>query len=43
MMAAIGLKNFYLRNEAQLKKGILNLQHPINHGIVTNWNNIKKL
>jgi len=31
------------RDEAQTKKGILNLKHPIEHGIVTNWDDMEEI
>ncbi|XP_038559276.1 actin-3-like isoform X1 [Micropterus salmoides] len=38
----IGPKNGYMGNEAQNKRGILTLEYPIEHGIVTNWDNMEK-
>lgn len=39
------LCNTHLRNrdEAQAKRGILNLKYPIEHGIVTNWDDMEKI
>ena len=31
------------RDEAQAKRGILNLKYPIEHGIVTNWDDMEKI
>lgn len=33
----------YARDEAQAKRGILNLKYPIEHGIVTNWDDMEKI
>jgi actin len=31
------------RDEAQAKRGILNLRYPIEHGVVTNWDDMEKI
>ena len=31
------------RDEAQAKRGILSLQYPIQHGVVTNWDDMEKI
>ena len=36
-------KDLYVGKEAQQKRGILNLSHPIEHGIVTNWDDMEKI
>ena len=38
-----GQKDLYVGEEAQSKRGILNLTNPIEHGIVTNWNDMEKV
>ncbi|MEQ2250560.1 hypothetical protein ILYODFUR_002139, partial [Ilyodon furcidens] len=30
-------------NEAQSKRGILTLKYPIEHGIITNWDDVEKI
>ena len=38
-----GCKGVYVGDEAQSKRGILDLKHPIEHGIVTRWDDLEKL
>eukprot|EP01125_Pyxidicula_operculata_P016481 TRINITY_DN567_c0_g1_i1.p1 TRINITY_DN567_c0_g1~~TRINITY_DN567_c0_g1_i1.p1 ORF type:complete len:388 (+),score=43.21 TRINITY_DN567_c0_g1_i1:57-1166(+) len=39
----IGQKEYYVGNEAQSKRNLLTLKYPIEHGIVTNWNDMEKI
>ena len=36
-------KEVYIGDEAQAKRGILNLKYPIDHGIVTNWDDMERV
>ncbi|KAK2957160.1 putative Actin [Blattamonas nauphoetae] len=38
-----GDKEVYIGDEAQLRRGILQLHYPIEHGIVTNWEEMEKI
>mmetsp|Transcript_58875 Transcript_58875/g.110343 ORF Transcript_58875/g.110343 Transcript_58875/m.110343 type:complete len:377 (+) Transcript_58875:65-1195(+) len=36
-------KDHYIGDEAQSKRGVLSLKYPIEHGIVTNWDDMERL
>ncbi|CAF3957175.1 unnamed protein product [Rotaria sordida] len=43
IMTGIGQKKSYVGDEALSKKSILTIRYPIEHGIVTNWNDMEKI
>ncbi|KAI9219250.1 actin-2 [Blastocladiella britannica] len=43
VMSGMGQKDMYIGDEAQAKRGLLSLQYPIEHGIVTNWDHMEKI
>jgi len=43
IMIGVEQKKFYVGEEAQAKRGILTLKYPIDHGIITNWDDMEKI
>lgn len=42
-MVGVGLKDTYIGDEAQSRRGTLALTYPIQHGVVTNWDDMEKI
>ncbi|XP_053377205.1 actin, cytoplasmic-like [Mercenaria mercenaria] len=42
-MAGMGGKDTYVGDEAQNKRGVLSLKYPVEHGIVTNWDDMESI
>eukprot|EP00382_Lankesteria_abbotti_P003730 CAMPEP_0113849862 /NCGR_PEP_ID=MMETSP0372-20130328/3440_1 /TAXON_ID=340204 /ORGANISM="Lankesteria abbotti" /LENGTH=218 /DNA_ID=CAMNT_0000819847 /DNA_START=493 /DNA_END=1147 /DNA_ORIENTATION=- /assembly_acc=CAM_ASM_000359 len=43
VMVGMESKDCYVGEEAQVKRGILVLKYPIEHGIITNWDDMEKI
>jgi actin beta/gamma 1 len=42
-MVGMGAKDTYIGDEAQNRRGMLSLHYPVEHGIVTNWDDMEKI
>eukprot|EP00931_Biecheleriopsis_adriatica_P059014 TRINITY_DN3523_c0_g2_i1.p1 TRINITY_DN3523_c0_g2~~TRINITY_DN3523_c0_g2_i1.p1 ORF type:complete len:419 (-),score=88.37 TRINITY_DN3523_c0_g2_i1:66-1322(-) len=42
-MVGVNHKELYVGEEARKKRGVLTLQHPVAHGIVTSWEDMEKI
>eukprot|EP01084_Bolivina_argentea_P145276 254662_1 len=43
VMVGMGQKDCYVGDEAQAKRGILELKRPVQNGIITNWDDMEKV
>ena len=43
VMAGMGQKDNYIGDEAECRRGVLTTVYPIEHGIVTNWDDMEKI
>ncbi|TRM68743.1 actin 2 [Schizophyllum amplum] len=43
VMVGLSSKDSYVGDEAQAKRGVLTLKYPIEHGTVTNWDDMEKI
>ncbi|XP_035696347.1 actin-5-like isoform X1 [Branchiostoma floridae] len=43
IMLGMGAKDAYVGDEAQSKRGVLSLRYPMEHGIVTNWDDMERV
>ena len=43
VMVGVSNEDSYIGDDAQVKRGVLTLRYPIEHGIVTNWDDMEKI
>lgn len=43
VMAGMGYKDTYIGDEAQARRGVLSMRYPVEHGIVTNWDDMERI
>ena len=39
----MGQKEAFVGDEAQCKRGVLSMKYPIDHGVVTNWDDMERV
>ena len=39
----MGTKECYVGDEAQSKRGVLSLKYPVEHGVVSNWDDMERV
>ena len=43
LMTGVSFPEAYVGDHAQTRRGVVSLDYPIEHGIVTNWDNMEKV
>ncbi len=43
LMVGAGFRETYVGDDAQTRRGVVSLDYPIEHGIVTNWDSMEKV
>ncbi len=43
VMIGMGQKKSYVGDEAQSHRGVMTLRYPVEHGVVTNWDDMEKI
>lgn len=43
VMAGVEMKDTYIGSEALAKRGVLTLKYPIEHGVISNWDDMQKI
>ena len=43
IMVGMDQKEAYVGDEAEVKKGVLNINNPITHGTISNWEDMMKI
>jgi actin len=43
LIVGMDQKDAYVGDEAQAKRGVLSLKYPIEHGIITSWDDMEKI